>query len=154
MVRSLATVLVCIGLISLSVARADENKTNAAWAQLARDDRTSIVFDGHRPNRLACDTTLRKMPDGSWVMVMLGGGDTEPLPANRVFITRSLDRGESWSSMEPIDFGIKAADPKLRSPTQDRRRRCTLWAATALPCCTTPIPAIAARLLCGSVSTG
>jgi hypothetical protein len=48
-----------------------------AWQQQmdehARQDRTSIVFDGKSPDRLACDTTLRLMPDGSWVMVMLGG---------------------------------------------------------------------------------
>ena len=27
-------------------------------------DRTTIIFDGKSPNRLACDTTLRRMPDG------------------------------------------------------------------------------------------
>ncbi len=46
----------------------------------AAQDRSVVIFDGKSPNRLACDTTLRQMPDGSWVMVMLGGGDYEPTP--------------------------------------------------------------------------
>ena len=54
-------------------------------------DRTTVIFDGVSPDRLACDTTLRCMPDDSWIMVMLGGSNTEPLPQNRVFITRSVD---------------------------------------------------------------
>jgi hypothetical protein len=51
------------------------------------------------------------MPDGSWVTVMLGGGHTEPLPANRAFISRSQDQGKTWSPMRAIDLGIKAKDP-------------------------------------------
>jgi hypothetical protein len=43
----------------------------------APQDREVVIFDGKPPNQLACDTTLRRMPDGSWVMVMLGGGRTE-----------------------------------------------------------------------------
>lgn len=77
----------------------------------AHQDRTCVVFDGKSPNKLVCDTTLRELPDGSWVLVMLGDGDTEPMPANRVLIGRSTDQGKTWSPMEPIDFGIKAKDP-------------------------------------------
>ena len=61
----------------------------------AKQDFTTIIFDGKAPNQLACDTTVRPMPDGSWVTVMLGGGHTEPLPANRVFISRSRDQGHA-----------------------------------------------------------
>lgn len=78
----------------------------------AKQDRTTLIFDGKNPDQLACDTTLRKMPDGSWVMVMLGGGDTEPLPQNRVFLTRSHDEGETWSPLAPIDLGIKSENPE------------------------------------------
>jgi hypothetical protein len=46
------------------------------------------------------------MPDGSWVMIMLGGGDTEPHPKNQVFITRSSDEGKTWGPMQPLDFGF------------------------------------------------
>ncbi len=99
----------------------------------ARYDRTSVIFDGHRPDSLACDTTLRAMPDGSWVMVMLGGGHTEPLPQNRVFVSRSSDEGASWSAMEPIDFGIKSGSPSTALiPTElmVHQGACTLFVAT------------------------
>jgi len=77
----------------------------------AKQDSSTIIFDGQAPNQLACDTTVRPMPDGSWVTVMLGGGHTEPLPANRVFISRSRDQGKTWTPMCPIDLGIKSKDP-------------------------------------------
>lgn len=99
----------------------------------AREDRTTLVFDGKSPDRLACDTTLRRMPDGSWVMIMLGGGDTEPMPRNRVFLTRSLDEGKSWSPMRPIDLGVKARNPNaalVPSELMVRGNRCTLFVAT------------------------
>ena len=99
----------------------------------AQEDKTSIVFDGRTPNKLACDTTLRKMPDGSWVTIMLGGGDTEPLPQNRVFISRSTDQGETWSPMTPIDLGVKDRDPNaalVPSELMVRGDRCTMFVAT------------------------
>ncbi len=98
-----------------------------------QQDRTSIVFDGHSPNKLACDTTLRKLPDGSWVMIMLGGGDAEPLPQNRVFISRSPDEGKTWSPVEPIDLGIKSKNPNtalVPSELMVHDGRCTLFVAT------------------------
>jgi len=58
------------------------------------------------PNQLVCDTTLRELPDGSWVMVMPGGGPTEPHPDNRVFLTRSLDQGATWTALRQLDFGL------------------------------------------------
>ena len=108
-----------------------------AWQQQAeahaQQDRTSIVFDGKSPDRLACDTTLRRMPDGSWVMIMLGGGQTEPLPENRIFITRSHDQGKTWAPMAPIDLGIKAKDPSaalVPSELMVHGDRCTVFVAT------------------------
>ncbi len=99
----------------------------------AERDIVRVIHDGVSPNKLCCDTTLRKVPDGSWVMVMLGGGDSEPLPANRIFITRSADKGETWSPMRPIDFGVKSKDPsRALVPTElmVREGRCTLFFAT------------------------
>ena len=99
----------------------------------AEEDRTTIIFDGKSPDKLACDTTLRKMPDGSWVMVMLGGGDTEPLPANRIFLTRSLDEGKTWSPLQPIDLGIKSKHPDtalIPSELMMHGNRCTMFVAT------------------------
>ncbi len=112
-------------------------KPDPHWAtvakQNAKEDRTRIIFDGKSPDRLACDTTLRKMPDGSWVMIMLGGGNTEPLPANRVFLTRSHDEGKTWSPMQPIDLGVKAKDANaalVPSELMVYGRRCTMFVAT------------------------
>ena len=112
-------------------------KPDPTWQQQAdehaRQDHKTIVFDGKSPDKLACDTTLRKMPDGSWVMIMLGGGDTEPMPQNRVFITRSHDEGKTWAPMEPIDFGVKAKDPNaalVPSELMVHGGRCTMFVAT------------------------
>ena len=99
----------------------------------AAEDRTTLIFDGKSPDQLACDTTLRQMPDGSWVMIMLGGGDTEPLPQNRVFLTRSHNEGITWSPLEPIDLGIKSRNPDtalVPSELMIHGGRATLFVAT------------------------
>ena len=107
------------------------------WTEVAKrhasEDRRTIIFDGHDPDKLACDTTLRRMPDGSWVMVMLGGGNTEPLPANRVFITRSHDEGKTWSPLTPVDLGIKSQNSTtalVPSELMVHGDRCTMFVAT------------------------
>ena len=102
-------------------------------AEHARQDQRHIIFDGKSPNKLACDTTLREMPDGSWVMIMLGGGDTEPLPENRIFITRSHDQGKTWATLQPIDFGVKEKNAQtalVPSELMVYEGRCTLFVAT------------------------
>lgn len=68
---------------------------------LAAQDRQVLIFDGRTPGQLACDTTLRRMPDGSWMVVMLGGGDKEPLPANDIFLARSHDEGAERGPRQP-----------------------------------------------------
>ena len=102
-------------------------------ARSARKDRTQVIFEGEGEDRLACDTTLRRMPDGSWVMVMLGYGHTEPLPANRICMSRSISEGQSWSPITPIDLGIKALDPDralVPSELMVYGDRCTLVVST------------------------
>jgi predicted neuraminidase len=106
---------------------------DAVGKRNAKEDRTTLIFDGKSPDQLACDTTLRKMPDGSWVMIMLGGGDTEPLPQNRVFLTRSHDEGKTWSPLEPIDLGIKSKNPDtalVPSELMIHGGRATMFVAT------------------------
>ena len=57
-----------------------------AWAaqaiEDAKQDFKSIPYDGITPNKMVCDTTLRELPDGSWILFILAGGDTEPSPLN------------------------------------------------------------------------
>jgi hypothetical protein len=99
----------------------------------AREDRTSSIFLGRSPDKLACDTTLRAVPDGSWVHVMLGGGDKEPDPRNAVFLSRSPDEGKSWSAAERIDFGFpRSGNTIALVPTElmIHGGRCTLFFAT------------------------
>ncbi|MDZ4687223.1 MAG: exo-alpha-sialidase, partial [Planctomycetaceae bacterium] len=135
------------------------------WTRLAaedgRADRTSVIFAGKSPDKLACDTTLRAMPDGSWVMVMLGGGDTEPDPRNQVFLSRSHDEGKTWTAMESFEFGFRReGDTIAMVPTElmVHGGRSVLffathdgkfggwkeWSATSLDSCRTwdrPVPA-------------
>jgi hypothetical protein len=92
-----------------------------------------IIFDGQPPDSLACDTTLRELPDGSWVMVMLGGGHTEPLPTNRIYLTRSTDLGLTWTSMQPLDLGIErqgSTAALVPSELMVHNGRCTLFVST------------------------
>jgi hypothetical protein len=60
----------------------------------------NMFFEGHSPDSLACDTTLRLMPDDSCDLVMLGGGHTEVLSGNQIFMSRSLDDGQLWSEKQ------------------------------------------------------
>jgi hypothetical protein len=80
------------------------------WAQQAaedsRKDRTTVAYDGVTPNKLVCDTTLRELKDGSWVLLMLAGDDFEPSPKNYIGITRSTDKGKTWTSLEVFDTGL------------------------------------------------
>ena len=89
--------------------------TDSEWLALAEadaaDDRSAVVHDGVPPEQLCCDTTVRPLPDGTWVTIQLGLGHTEPLPANRVCMSRSLDEGRTWSPMSPIDLGVKSREP-------------------------------------------
>ncbi|MGC9346771.1 MAG: sialidase family protein [Anaerolineae bacterium] len=96
-------------------------------------DRVTTIFDGQPPDSLACDTTLRATPDGSWVTVMLGGGHTEPLPQNRIFLSRSTDQGASWTPMRSLDLGIKEKSPTtalVPSELMVHNGRCTLFVST------------------------
>lgn len=98
-----------------------------------KQDRVRTIYDGKAPDQLVCDTTLREMPNGSWAMFMLGGGHTEPLPQNRVFVTRSTDQGETWSPLRPIDLGVKKEHPATASTLSEvmvHKGRCTMFVAT------------------------
>lgn len=72
----------------------------------AKQDRTTIAYDGKTPNKLVCDTTLRELPDGSWALFMLAGDDFEPSPKNYIGLTRSPDHGQTWTPLQPVDIGF------------------------------------------------
>lgn len=122
---------------SLSVSLQPPPAPDPAWTLKGREDaqldRTSTIFLGQSPDKLACDTTLRAMPDGSWVHVMLGGGDKEPDTRNAVFLSRSRDEGKSWSRAERVDFGFPREGETIATvPTELMvlRERSTLFIAT------------------------
>lgn len=83
-----------------------EPRWTAQAAEDARQDFSSIPFDGVSPNKLVCDTTLRQLPDGSWILFMLAGGDREPSPQNYIGVTRSNDQGRTWSALQHFDVGL------------------------------------------------
>ena len=90
-------------------------------------DRLRLIYRGRMPNLLCCDVTLREMPNGDWVVFMLGGGWAEPLPENRIFTCRSTDRGKSWS--EP---GILYGETGIPTEVMVVGDRVTLFGLTHL----------------------
>jgi len=105
----------------------------ARAADDAKQDRSTVAFDGFTPNKLVCDTTLRELPDGSWILFMLAGGDTEPLPLNYIGVTRSHDQGRTWTPLEPFHVGLPRTGNTVGqcpSEVMIRDGRCTLFFST------------------------
>jgi predicted neuraminidase len=99
----------------------------------AKQDFSSIPYDGVSPNKMVCDTTLRELPDGSWILFILAGGDTEPSPLNYTGVTRSKDRGKTWSPLERFDVGFPRKGKTIgQGPTElmIRDGRATLFFST------------------------
>jgi hypothetical protein len=101
----------------------------------AKHDRTTVIYDGITPNKMVCDTTLRQMPDGSWALYFLAGGDTEPSPLNYTAVARSTDQGKTWSPAVPFDPGFPRAGETIgQGPTElmilAPENRCTLFFST------------------------
>jgi hypothetical protein len=115
----------------------DSNSQDSRWRRQAledaREDRTSIAYDGVSPNRLVCDTTLRQLPDQSWALFMLAGDDFEPSPKNFIGITRSQDEGVTWSPVVPVDTGFpREGLTSGQGPTElmVQDKRCSLYFST------------------------
>ncbi|MCX7399730.1 MAG: sialidase family protein [Planctomycetales bacterium] len=88
---------------SLPVSIRPNDKWSLQVIEDAKQDRTSIPYDGITPNKMVCDTTLRLMPDNSWIISMLAGDDFEPSPKNYIGITRSTDEGRTWSPLSTVE---------------------------------------------------
>ncbi len=108
-------------------------KWTAQAAIDAKEDRTTVAYDGIKPNSMVCDTTLRELPDASWILFLLAGGDTEPSPLNYTGITRSTDQGRTWSKLESFDVGFPREGKTIgQGPTElmIRDGRSTLFFST------------------------
>lgn len=102
-------------------------------AEDALQDRTTIIFDGKSPDKMVCDTTLRELPDGSWIQFQLAGGNVEPSPSNYTGVTRSFDQGRTWSPLEKFDVGFPREGKTIgQGPTELMiiSNRCTLFFST------------------------
>ena len=99
----------------------------------AKHDRSTVAYDGISPDKLVCDTTLRVMPDGSWAIFMLAGDDFEPSPKNFIGVTRSTDKGKTWTPLQRVDIGLPPEGKTSgQGPTEliVRDGRCSLFFAT------------------------
>jgi predicted neuraminidase len=108
-------------------------KWTAQAAEDAKQDFKSVPYDGVSPNKLVCDTTLRELPDGSWALFMLAGEDFEPSPKNYCGLTRSTDRGQTWTPLQPVDLGFPREGLTTgQGPTEllVEGQRCTLFFST------------------------
>lgn len=119
-----------LSLLALSsVVRADADVVD--WSKQATEDakrdRTSIPYDGKSPDKLVCDTTLRRMPDGSWALFLLAGDDFEPSPKNFIGVTRSEDEGQTWSPLAPVETTFPREGP---TELLVREGRATLFFST------------------------
>ncbi len=102
-----------------------------AWG--AEELRQSIPYDGVKPNSMVCDTTLRELHDGSWVLFLLAGGDTEPSPLNYIGLTRSRDKGRTWTPLETVNCGFPRSGATIgQGPTElvVQGKRATLYFST------------------------
>ncbi|MDD4872658.1 MAG: sialidase family protein [Kiritimatiellae bacterium] len=123
--------LVFIMLALTSSARGvDWNQQAAADA---KQDRSVLAYDGKKPNSMVCDTTLRELPDGSWILFILAGGDTEPSPLNYTGVTRSTDHGKTWLPLQPFDVGFPRTGATIGQGPPELmilNGRCTLFFST------------------------
>ena len=65
-------------------------------------DRLIHVYKGPHGQTCIVDQTVRPMPDGSWVLIFMTGGPTEPHLENYIALCRSADRGATWSTPETV----------------------------------------------------
>ncbi len=65
-----------------------------------------LIYRGTYPKLVCCQVIVREMSDGDFLAFFQTGGPVEPHPDNRIYVSRSQDRGESWSEPQLWqDFG-------------------------------------------------
>jgi hypothetical protein len=125
-----ATTFASLLLAATCLAAVDWEKQAVADAA---HDRVHIAYDGKKPDSMVCDTTLRELPDGSWILLLLAGGDFEPSPQNYIGVTRSRDEGRTWTPLTPLETGFpRSGKTTGQGPTElmVRDGRCTLFFST------------------------
>lgn len=130
--KRLYTLLTSMALTSMALPSAAQDWTRQAQED-AKQDRTSVPYEGFTPNKMVCDTTLRQLPDGTWALMILAGDDFEPSPKNYVGITRSMDQGQSWTKLEPVNTGLPRAGMTMGQGVTElmiRSNRCTAFLST------------------------
>lgn len=130
--KRLYTLLTSMALTSMALPSAAQDWTRQAQED-AKQDRTSVPYEGFTPNKMVCDTTLRQLPDGTWALMILAGDDFEPSPKNYVGITRSMDQGQSWTKLEPVNTGLPRAGMTMGQGVTElmiRGNRCTAFLST------------------------
>ncbi len=121
------------GRLTAPIAPAQAGEWAGGCRRDAGQDRVAVVFDGFTPDKMVCDTTLRELPDGRWVLFMLAGGDTEPVPENYTAVITSGDQGHTWSVPQLFDTGFPRAGKTIgQGPTELMiiDGRCTLFFST------------------------
>ncbi|MDR0901922.1 MAG: glycoside hydrolase [Opitutaceae bacterium] len=125
--------LLCLAL-SATATPADAQDWEARAKKDAAQDRTVVVFDGRgSPDSMVCDTTVRELNDGSWILYYLGGGDFEPSPDNYIAFSRSRDQGRTWGPVEILDTGLpRSGVTRAQGATEllVTKDRCTLFFST------------------------
>lgn len=68
-----------------------------------------LIYRGAYPKLVCCQVIVREMPNGDFLAFFQTGGPVEPHPDNRVYVSRSQDRGDTWDEpMLWMDFGERA----------------------------------------------
>lgn len=102
-----------------SASLAPDSKWDPQAATDAKLDVTSIAYDGTAANQPAADANLRQMPDGSWVLFVTTGEETEIKSTRAVGFTRSTDEGKTWTALEPLALSQpRAGDRAGFSPVE------------------------------------
>lgn len=89
-----------LSIAAAGLAAADTTKPGVGKG--TPGDRMVHVYKGSPPDHCVCDQVLRMLPDGSWAIIFMTGGDHEPRKANYIAMCRSNDRGKTWSRKETV----------------------------------------------------
>ena len=84
-----------VALFLLLVTPAQAGDWDARARKDARQDRVIVAYDGVKPDSMVCDTTVRELADGTWMLLFLAGDSREPSLRNYIAVARSADCGKT-----------------------------------------------------------